>query len=349
MRYEKSKYTKDFKRIYDDASGKPKRQLVAALITEMQYNISIDSLYQKYKKWKFDHHGRAGNIKNDVHDMIHDTDNYVGDFSMMAHDINPEYNPFGLPESLESEYKAYELPKHCSNILFLSDIHIPYHNIQALTLALQYGIKHQVNTIYLNGDIIDFYAISRFEKDPRKRDFAREVLLTRDFLKSLRNLFPNASIYFKCGNHDVRYEHYIMRHAPDLLALDEYNLQSLLHLDKYQIQFIPSLQITHIGKLTALHGHEMMTSVFSPVNIARGLFLRAKDNAICGHHHQASEHSEPNINGKVITCWSVACLCELHPDYMPLNKHHHGFAHIVIDGNGDFEVYNKRIINGKIR
>lgn len=348
MRYTNSKYTQYFKQVYYDTSSTPKRTLIAQCIKDNDLDITLDTLYRKYKKWKYDHHGPVAQIKTSVNELRID-DDYIGDFSFMANDINPDLNPFGLPESLESEYKAYELPKHCDNILFLSDIHIPYHNIQALTLALQYGIKNKVNTIYLNGDIIDFYAISRFEKDPRKRDFAREVLLTRDFLKSLRNLFPSASIFFKCGNHDVRYEHYIMRHAPDLLALDEYNLQSLLHLDKYQIQFIPSLQITHMGKLTALHGHEMMTSVFSPVNIARGLFLRAKDNAICGHHHQASEHSEPNINGKVVTCWSVACLCELHPDYMPLNKHHHGFAHITLDGNGDFEVFNKRIINGKIR
>lgn len=348
MRYSNSKYVDLFKSVYSNQSTTPKRQLIQQYILDNDCDISLDTLYRKYKKWKFDHHGAVVATRNNINELKSDED-YIGDFSFMANDINPNLNPFGLPESLESEYTAYELPRYCDNILFLSDIHIPYHNIAALTLALQYGIKHKVNTIYLNGDIIDFYAISRFEKDPRKRDFAREVLLTRDFLRSLRNLFPLAHIYFKCGNHDVRYEHYIMRHAPDLLALDEYNLQSLLHLDKYQIQFIPSLQITHIGKLTALHGHEMMTSVFSPVNIARGLFLRAKDNAICGHHHQASEHSEPNINGKVVTCWSVACLCELHPDYMPLNKHHHGFAHIVLDEHGDFEVYNKRIINGKIR
>jgi hypothetical protein len=79
------------------------------------------------------------------------------------------------------------------------------------------------------------------------------------------------------------------------------------------------------------------------------LFLRAKSDALCGHHHQASEHSEPNIKGKLTTCWSVACLCELHPDYMPINKHHHGFAHVRVMDSGEFEVSNYRIVNGKIR
>ena len=263
--------------------------------------------------------------------------------------LAPDLNPLDLPPSQESDYHPFKLPVSHNNILLLSDIHVPYHNITALTAALKYGLEHEVNTILLNGDIIDFYAISRFEKDPRKRNFGHEVLMTRQFLETLRKLFPNAAIYYKCGNHDVRYDHYIMRNAPDLLGMDEFSFESLMHLDKLDITFIPDKQIIHAGKLTILHGHELGASVFSPVNIARGLFLRAKDSALCGHHHQASEHSEPNINGKLTTCWSVACLCELHPDYLPINKHHHGFAHITVADTGDFDVSNYRIVNGKIR
>jgi len=268
----------------------------------------------------------------------------------MVNELMPEAsNPLDLPPSQESNYKPYKLPINHNNILIIGDIHVPYHNIQALTLALKYGLENEVNTILLNGDIIDFYAISRFEKDPRKRNFGHEVLMTRQFLATLRKLFPAAAIYYKCGNHDVRYDHYIMRNAPDLLGMDEFNFESLMHLDQHNITFIPDKQIIHAGKLTILHGHELGASVFSPVNIARGLFLRTKDSALCGHHHQASDHSEPTINGKVIMCWSVACLCELHPDYMPINKHHHGFAHVRVMDTGDFEVSNYRIVNGKIR
>jgi hypothetical protein len=126
-------------------------------------------------------------------------------------------------------------------------------------------------------------------------------------------------------------------------------LESILHLKQLNITFIQDKQIVQMGKLIAVHGHEFGQSMFSPVNIARGLYLRAKDNAICGHHHQTSEHTEPNINGKVTTCWSVACLCELHPDYMPINKFTHGFAHVKVFDNEEFEVSNYRIVNGKIK
>ena len=313
----------------------------------MQYR-SFERLYFSWRK----RHNLQPNepVKSHPLGNLSKLENHFTDFGNMVNELMPEQsNPLDLPPSQEANYKPFKLPINHNNILLLSDIHVPYHNIQALTLALKYGLENEVNTILLNGDIIDFYAISRFEKDPRKRNFGHEVLMTRQFLATLRKLFPNAAIYYKCGNHDVRYDHYIMRNAPDLLGMDEFNFESLMHLDKHNITFIPDKQIIHAGKLTILHGHELGASVFSPVNIARGLFLRAKDSALCGHHHQASEHTEPNINGKITTCWSVACLCELHPDYMPINKHHHGFAHVRVMDNGEFEVNNYRIVNGKIR
>jgi predicted phosphodiesterase len=323
---------------------------VAAVIKKYSLPYTINSLDGSYRRW----------VKTlDLASNRKETTQNIGHLDKLQHklealdniveELRPDNNPLDLPPSHESNYQPFKIPTNHNNILLLSDIHVPFHNIQALTLALKYGLDNDVNTILLNGDIIDFYAISRFEKDPRKRNFGHEVLMTRQFLTTLRKLFPNAAIYYKCGNHDVRYDHYIMRNAPDLLGMNEFSFESLMHLDKLDITFIPDKQIIHAGQLTILHGHELGSSVFSPVNIARGLFLRAKASALCGHHHQASEHTEPNINGKITTCWSVACLCELHPDYMPLNKHHHGFAHITVLDNGDFEVSNYRIVNGKIR
>ena len=101
------------------------------------------------------------------------------------------------------------------------------------------------------------------------------------------------------------------------------------------------------GDLNIIHGHEFGGSVFSPVNIARGLFLRGKVSAMQGHNHQSSEHSESNMNGELTTTWSLGCLCELHPAYLPINKWNHGFAIVDIDGQ-NFEVRNKRIHKGKI-
>jgi len=72
-------------------------------------------------------------------------------------------NPYGLPQTEAKPFEPYILPKANNNILFLSDIHLPYHDMNALTLALNYGKEKDVNTIYLNGDIIDCYKASFHE------------------------------------------------------------------------------------------------------------------------------------------------------------------------------------------
>jgi len=102
------------------------------------------------------------------------------------------------------------------------------------------------------------------------------------------------------------------------------------------------------GKLPIIHGDELWTSLTNPVNPARGLFLKAKDLALCAHHHQHSEHTEKDILGRQITCWSMGCLCELSPEYMPINKWGHGFVIVEKEPDGEFEMSNKRIWKGKV-
>lgn len=150
----------------------------------------------------------------------------------------------------------------------------------------------------------------------------------------------------------------MMVKAPQIFDLDILNLPEMftgvghkhmnLDFSKLNINFQTChKQTVRLGNLNVIHGHELGTSVISPVNIARGLFLKAKTSAICGHHHQVSEHTEPNLNGKITTCWSAGTLGELHPKYMPNNKWSHGFTHVIWDEE-TFTVKNYRILNGKI-
>jgi len=258
-------------------------------------------------------------------------------------------NPFGLPDTDEDEWEAYQLPKACTRILLLSDIHVPYHNITAITRAIEYGKEKKVNAIVFNGDTLDCYALSRYEKDPRKRKFAEELESCRQLLKVFRNEFPGVPFYFKLGNHEERYEAYLRTKAPELLGTSEFTLDALLRFGELGCEFIQDKRIIKAGKLNILHGHEFGRSVFSPVNPARGYYMRAKASVICGHNHQTSEHSENNLEGKVVTTWSTGCLCEMHPQYMPINKWNHGFSYIQVFNDGGFEVDNLKIIRGKIR
>lgn len=258
-------------------------------------------------------------------------------------------NPFFLPETDETEWLPYDIPASVTRLLILSDVHIPYHNIEAVTLALQYGKERNINGIMLNGDILDFYGLSSFEKDPRKRRFSEELEMGRQFLKILRKEFDGVPIYFKLGNHCERYERYLRIKAPELLDVSEFRLDVLLKFGEIGVELIDDKRIVKFGKLNIMHGHEFGKSVFSPVNPARGLYMRGKENCIAGHNHQTSSHVEPTMNGHVINTWSTGCLCELHPSYMPINKWNLGFAYVERELNDEFTVHNHTIVKGKVR
>ena len=258
-------------------------------------------------------------------------------------------NPFYLPETDEVEWEPYIIPPSVTRLLILSDVHIPYHNIEAVTLALQYGKEKNANGIMLNGDILDFYGLSTFEKDPRKRRFSAELEMGREFLKILRKEFDGVPIYYKLGNHEERYERYLRIKAPELLDVAEFRMDVLLKFGEIGVELIDDKRIIKFGNLNIMHGHEFGKSVFSPVNPARGLYMRGKENCIAGHNHQTSSHVEPSMNGHVVNTWATGCLCELHPSYMPINKWNLGFAYAEREQDNGFTVHNHTIIKGKIR
>jgi predicted phosphodiesterase len=252
-------------------------------------------------------------------------------------------NPYNLPQSDETIYEPYKL--EAKRLLILSDIHIPYHSIDAITCALDYAKKEKPDAILLNGDTLDFFGLSRFSKDPKKRSFAHELEAFREFINVLKSTF-NAKLYFKIGNHEERYEHFLWMKAGELEGVDEFDLANIIKARAEGIEIIKDKRVMKAGGLNIIHGHEYF-GITSPVNIARGLYMKGKVSAIQGHNHQTSEHTETDMNGKIVTTWSVGCLSELHPMYMPLNRWNWGCALVDIDGE-EFEVRNKRIHNGKV-
>ena len=259
-------------------------------------------------------------------------------------------NPYKFPESYEIKREPFILPKANKNILVISDLHIPYHNIEAITLAFDYGKKEKIDTIIINGDLLDFYLLSRFHKDPRKRSVKQELEAARQFLQVLRFHFKAANIYYLLGNHDVRYQMWLESKAVELLGCEEFELGSLLRLGELGIQIIDDKTLIKAGKLIITHGHLVIRGVFAPVNAARGAYMRAKQSILIGHTHKISEHTETNMDKEITTTWSAGCLCELSPDYNPFaNGYAHGFAHVrITDAIGGFSVKNIRIYNGKI-
>lgn len=251
-----------------------------------------------------------------------------------------------LPESVAPEWSKFEIDRP-GVWLSLMDLHIPYHDRATIELAVKEAKARAAVGVLLNGDVLDSHEISRHDKDPRAPRYVREVEIGRQFFAWLRGQFPKADIVYKAGNHEDRLESYLIRHAPALFGMPGVDLPSFLDLPKVGGEWVADKRIVTLGKLHVVHGHEYPGGAASPVNPARGLYLKAKYVAMCGHHHRTSEHNDKDIRQKVETAWSVGCACHLHPRFMPINQWNHGYAPIELASDGNFTLHNRRVVNGK--
>lgn len=271
------------------------------------------------------------------------------DMNIKKYGLEPksfDRNPFKLPESYADPFEPYIISQ--SKTLIISDLHFPYQDNEAITLALNYGLEKKVDCILINGDLLDFATISRHEKDFRHRSVAEEFEAVRTFLFALRENFPKAKIVFKLGNHDERWEKWLYVKAPELFDCNDFQLEVLLKLGELRIDIVKDKRPIKIGKLTVLHGHELAGGS-GGVNPARSTFLKTLENVLVGHYHKTSENTEATMYGDVITTRSMGCLCGMNPMYMPINKWNHGFAYVELDmKSGEYHLHNLRIIKGKI-
>ena len=252
-----------------------------------------------------------------------------------------------LPKGESERIHPYKLPKASRKILIISDLHIPYHNDDAVFAALEYGLVQEVDTIIINGDLTDFATISRHEKDMRKRSVKYEIDCTSVFLKGLRAMFPKALIVWSYGNHDLRYDKYIMQKAPEVYDIEFIKLHELLKLRDLNIIKVDSTQYIYAGKLAIFHGHETgLTS--GGVNPARSLRLKLNKSAVTSHFHRETKDMGKNLDEHPYSCYSIGCLCDLHPAYMPINMWTHGFGYLELNDKGDYNFNLKSIIDGKV-
>lgn len=257
-------------------------------------------------------------------------------------------NPFKIPESDAPIWAPVYIPERYNDGLIFSDSHFPYHDLHAINSMLNYTVGHRkINFIIINGDGIDCYQLSRFNRDMRNRSFSDELWVWVEFLNILQTTFPGVKIYWKLGNHERRWEYYLRVKAPELLDMEEYKFQNILKIRGIEGVEVVDLVPIFTGRLPWLHGHEMQGGATSPVNPARGLFLKTLTSSVVSHHHRSSAHSELDLKEKLMSWWSLGCLCDLHPEYNPVNKWNHGFAFISTEGQ-EFEMSNMKIYKGKV-
>lgn len=255
-----------------------------------------------------------------------------------------ELDGFGIEPGIGKEYTSAKLPENLKKIGILSDIHVPFHSLEALTCAIKYLKEQQIDCLYLNGDTFDFYSISRHEKEKDLRDFVREIEMCRNFLQKLRDIFPLIPIYFKAGNHENRYQRYLFAQAEEFAVLHELQFDKFFRLDHLKIEWVEDWQGMEMGDLLVCHGHEIMAGGMNP---SQTTFNKTFCNTLIGHVHRTTSTTKKDGFKNFIHSYSTGCLTHLSPKYYPFAQHNHGFALVEIT-EGKSKVNNIMIKDGKI-
>lgn len=232
-----------------------------------------------------------------------------------------------LPESYATKRETFVFPTGCKILGIIGDIHIPYQDNDVIEVAFTKMEEEGIDSLYINGDLLDFYQLSFHEKDPRMVHFKQELEAGRQFLDYCRSRFPNIPIYLIPGNHENRFERYLRVKASELLDMDEFRLDVLLRVAEYGVQYIPFRSKVVFGDFLIEHGDKIPGA--GGVVPARTALMRLKSNCLINHFHKTSS-SIQRVYGPgestIIRGYSLGCLCELTPEYLEINEWNHGFA-----------------------
>lgn len=204
--------------------------------------------------------------------------------------------------------------------MVVSDIHGSFRDSKALDIALKFSNIYEPDTFIINGDLLDFYSISKFDKNPyRKYDVQRELNEGKEILRSIRQSVPqHCNVVLIKGNHEDRLNRFLWAN-PELINLDVLKLSNLLSLEEIGVEFIDvsgdywKTNNGHyiVNDMLIMHGDGRLngatTSRYSGYS-AKNTMLNMQSNVIIGHNHRLGlvKHTSPY---RTFTGMECGCLC----------------------------------------
>ena len=212
----------------------------------------------------------------------------------------------------------------------LSDQHIPFHDPVIEDLTIEFLREHKPKVIHLLGDVLDFYSLSRFDKDPaRKQSLQGELDDATKYFARLRNACPRARIIYSEGNHENRLRRYLWSQAQALSDLRSLTFEELLGLDKYRIEWVDASKPYRIGNLLFIHGELVRRNSGAS---AKGHMDKFGCNVIHGHTHRLGAHYHRTFD-TMMGAWENGCLCDLNPEYATCPDWQNGWSVVWFHGD----------------
>lgn len=242
----------------------------------------------------------------------------------------------------DKKIKNYELTLDTGLIVVGSDIHFPYQDDKAVNAFIDFCTEHQPEVIVINGDVLDFYKLSRFSKDPAGKNPKEEIEMCRDFFKTLKASCSKSQIYYTIGNHETRLEKYVLDYAPQVACLMD-NVFQIIKTDELGIIGCASLLINN--SIIFKHGNRLGSkSGLSAIKELEAHYL----SGATGHTHRLAKFSTRK-SGRRFFWFETGCLCTLDPEYMIDPDWEQGFVTIYIQDHKVISSHIHEIVDGAIR
>ena len=239
--------------------------------------------------------------------------------------------PIGNTQTIDADRPAKVVTRKPSyKVAVLSDIHYPYENTNVMKIVKAILHDNTPDMIVLNGDILDCYSVSRYDKSPlRKQTIQDEFDYGYNRLDEFVTEFPDTEFKFLEGNHEARFKKLLVSlKAQEYLSLRDMTIASQLDLDTLGIEFIPENKDLEIGRLTIMHGNRVRKGAGAT---AKAHHLDIGCSVIVGHIHRLSVAWKRNKFGAHVMIENGA-LCDFDVEYSRFPDWQHGFSMLHFDG-----------------
>lgn len=205
-------------------------------------------------------------------------------------------------------------------IVFPTDEHRPYHDQQAVDLAMDIVSDYDPDLLVVGSDGMDFYGLSHFDKNPDrlKAGLQKEIDSWKAGQRGWRDAAKRAARMYIKGNHEDRLRKHLWRN-PELYGLEALTLPKLLDLEGLGIFHNPeqtdeaNTEVNINDLLLIRHGSCVKKiSAWSARAEAEKEFYAV--STLTGHTHRGGSFYVTTRRG-VVQAQEGFCLCRLDPEY----------------------------------
>ena len=206
--------------------------------------------------------------------------------------------------------------KEETSMVITSDWHIPFHDIDAIKVFINFLYEYQPDELVLNGNINDCGA---FSTHPKLRDVAQTFRTAKEereywfpIAELLRDILPDSKItYIGSQCHEGWIDKWASL-SPILVEDGNYTIKNWFRLDDYGIDFVPEVY-DPVGDATFLISHGTIARGKAGASAMASMEMEGTSTCVA-HTHKLSQVFKTNAVGEMVGL-ECGCMCQRTPWY----------------------------------